>query len=85
VHQFLVLKNTKLPAELVKISFHLTWHHYYCIIHAVLESFQTDSSIQLACLNSLRYSIASSKFLNLKIERDAFIAQLGELFTVSRL
>jgi len=71
--------ESEMPLEYVKIAFRATWHHFHSIVNTVLDSPQTDPPIRLACLILLRYTIGCSIFLDMSVEREAFVSQLARL------
>ena len=71
--------ESEMPLKYVKIAFHARWYHFHSIVNTVLDSPQIDLPIRLACLILLRYTIGCSIFLDMSVEREAFVSQLGEL------
>lgn len=71
--------DTNISPDLVAVLFERVWFHIFALSTSILSNSQSSLKMTLCCLDLLRYSISICLFLELKTEREAFVAQLAKL------
>jgi len=55
------------------------WHYFYGIVNATLDAVQLDPQSIGSCLSVLKYAINTTIYLDMGLERNAFITQLARI------
>mmetsp|Transcript_28430 Transcript_28430/g.34635 ORF Transcript_28430/g.34635 Transcript_28430/m.34635 type:complete len:1081 (-) Transcript_28430:82-3324(-) len=55
------------------------WHHFHSLINSTLDAVQLDPRAIISCLDLLQYVLATTIFLQLKVEGMAFLQQLARI------
>ena len=71
--------ESALSCEFLTHIFKTLWHHFYGIINATLDAVQLDPRSIGSCLTLLKYVIQTTIFLDMSVERNAFITQLARI------
>lgn len=83
VHEHTFLKaredKTVLSGAFLHLMFKSIWHHFYGIVNASLDAIQLDPQSIGSCLSILKFAICTTIFLDMGMERTAFITQLARI------
>lgn len=71
--------ESALSCDFLRRVFKSLWHHFYGIINATLDAVQLDPQSIGSCLSVLRYAILTTIYLDMSVERNAFITQLARI------
>lgn len=67
------------PKDLVRSAVNATWHHFHGIVNTTLDIAHLDPRGMEFCLDVLKYSLCTTIFLGMTMERSAFVTQLARV------
>ncbi|RYG63503.1 hypothetical protein EON64_15825 [archaeon] len=68
--------DMKISLDLVSFMFETVWFHFHAIVESIFQADTADMHAKFAALDILCYSLTSSIFLDLKMERMVFASLL---------
>ena len=80
-HEFLTARDhsSALSCEFLYHVFKSLWHHFYGVVNATLDAVQLDPQSIGSCVSVLRYAICTAIYLDMELERNAFVTQLARI------